>query len=177
MHQRQVIRDAVATALTGATAAGDSVFPSRVLPYVLPDLPVLSVYTPRDNVDQESATTAPRELTRELTIIVEAMSSPGPSVDDTLDDLAAEIEAAMHADPYFGDVCADSILTTTEIELIEDGEKSLGWMALTYSVTYQTQAPEAPTDLDDFEEAYATHNVGNGVDDDQAAKDSITVRE
>lgn len=177
MHQRKLIRDAVTSILiAAATAAGSKVYPTRVLPFVLPELPVISVYTLDESVDPDSANTAPRELTRTLSVVIEAMSAPGPDIDDTMDALALEIETAMHADPYLGDVCVDSLLASTEIESIEEGDREVGWMALTYSVTYRTEAPDAPTNLDDFNTAYATHNLGNDVHTDEDAEDSITVQ-
>lgn len=177
MHPRKLIRDSVVSILSGATVAGTKVYPTRVLPFRLPELPVISVYTVDEVVDAESADTFPRELTRKISLVIEAMSAPGPNVDDTMDALALEIETAMHADSYLGETCEDSILESTDIESLELGDREVGWIALSYSVTYCANAPDFAVPTNDLNTVYATHNLGNAVHPDEDAEDSITVQE
>lgn len=173
-HQRQVIREAVHAALLGATSAGSRVYETRVVPNRLPELPALSVYALQDRVDQErSDTTAPRELQRELDLVVEGWVAAGGNADDAMDALALEVETAMHADPFFGGAAADSMLDSTSLEVLDEGDRFTGWFVMTYTVTYFTRAPAAPEDLDDFETAGATHNLAN----DNQAEDVFDVQE
>lgn len=179
MHQRTIVRQAIVAALTGATAAEARVYPTRILPLRKLELPAIAVYTLEESVDGESVNTAPRELTREAPVVIEALVAavPGANVDDALDDLALEIETAMHADPYLGGEAADSILDGTTMEVIEDGERMMGLVTLTYSVTYRTLAPEAPGNVADFLRVKSTENLGGDVHPDAQAVDEFDVQE
>src|SRR5918912_779283 len=106
-HQREVIRKAVQGQLLAAnTAAQDRVFATRLVPYRRMQLPAFAVYTPEEPVDPASQRTAPRELKRNLRLVVEAAvnegailrAAPVQNVDDALDDLALDIERAIDAD-------------------------------------------------------------------------------
>lgn len=167
MHQRQVIRTKVKDLLVaGATVAADRVFPSRILPLRALNLPAIAVYTNDDVVDPDSLQTSPRELTRELEVVIEGWVAAGAvtdpaveQVDDLMDDLAEEIETIMHLDPYLGDTVSESILANTETEIVEEGARTLGLLLMTYSVTYRCLAPVAPVLADDFKTVGAEHNV------------------
>ena len=256
-HQRTRIRNATVSRLLGATAAGARVYPSRVVPFRKGDLPVLCVYTLDEVADDDGS--APRELTRALDLIIEGWVMPGLNVDVALDDLALEVETAMHADPYLGaphvvsavddtldtltitahglvtgmgpaqmdssgavpggavrgqsyfiivldantvqlaltedgdpvdltsagtgtitltvSTVSDSVLTRTDLELVETGDREVGVLTLTYAVTYRTYAPEAPAGLDDFERVHDDWPLvgGSAPDPDDAAEDLFTV--
>lgn len=173
MHQRKVIRHAIRDALLGQTAAGLRVKATRVLSLRRSELPAIAVYTPEEAVDSDSVATAPRELTRQMPVVIEGwVSVAGEDADDAMDDLAEQIEAAMHADPYFGETVADSILDDTIMEVVQEGDRLMGFVALTYAVSYRTEAPEAPVGLDDFRTVHATHDVGG-----EPAEDQFTVQE
>lgn len=173
-HQRQLIREAVKDALVAAnTAAGSRVYKTRKVPHRLPELPAISVYTLEESVDPESATTAPRYLTRRMQLMIEAVMEcdPDENIDDALDDMALEIERAMHADDSLDGTCMDSIPAGTEIEVAIQGQREIGLLQLTYTVTYETNAPdEAPADLVDFETAHVSLNLDN----DQDTADQVT---
>jgi hypothetical protein len=171
-HQGQVIRDAVITRLTGATVAEDRVYPGWRLPIRKRELPAILVRANSEAIDDQES--APRELNRVMDLEVVGLIE----VEDdgnALYDLLAEIETAMHADPYFSDEAADSILEAVEFDVQEEGHRLVGAVQASYAVTYQTLAPEAPTDLDDFERAKATHNLGGDVHQDIDAEDEFVV--
>lgn len=177
-HPRKVIRHAVVDLLTAAsTAAGARVFATRVEPIKRTALPTISVYTLGEPVRPGADQTAPRELTRDVKVEIAGWvaHSDSLSVDDAMDDLAEQIEAAMDADPYLGGAAGDSVLESTEIEVRDDGERLIGIVALTYSVTYRT-SPEAPADLDDFLRAGVTHQIV-GAEANNTASDLVTVQE
>jgi hypothetical protein len=175
-HHRQLIRAAAVDMLTGQTDAGSRVYRTRSLPVRKIPLPAISVYTLEELVTPESVDTAPRELTRELPLLIEGWVRAGENVDDAMDELAVQIEAAMHADPYLRDTAAESILDSTVMEVIEDGDREMGLIVLTYAVTYRTLAPEAPTNLDEFLTAPTKYRVP-GTTDANDAEDLIDVRE
>lgn len=175
MHQRQLIRQTVRKALLDKTDAEDRVHATRVLPYRRQDLTVIAVYTLEESVAEDSLTTAPRELERNVTLVIEGWVTPGECVDDKMDSLAEQIETAMHCDPYFGGVVAESILDSTVTEYVVESDRESGLVILTYDVKYYSDAPIAPV-LDDFNTANIRHNLGNDVDPGDEASDLITVQ-
>ena len=175
-HQRTTIRQAVAALLSGETAAETRVYTTRVRPYRKGDLPAISVYTLEETVSADGSATAPRELERDLQLVIEAWVSPSETVDDDLDDLALEIETAMHADPYLGGAVGDSMLAATTLGVLEDGDGIMGVATLTYDVIYRTMAPAAPAGLDDFLEAGVTYDLGGTTHADDQAEDLAVVQ-
>jgi hypothetical protein len=180
-HPRTVIRTAIRDVLLGATSAAARVYKTRVLPLRKVELPAIAVYTLEEPVTADSINTAPRELTRQPAVTIEGWvkDTDGVDLDDALDDLALEIETAMHADPYLGGAAGESILSDTVIEVVEIGDRLLGMIALTYDVTYRTLAPDAPADedMDDFVTVEATHDIGGAVHEDEVGVDLFTVEE
>lgn len=175
LHQRTVIRRAVRDFLKGKTAAGNMVEATRRDKYRQNELPAIAIYTPADDVDEDSKDTSPRELKRDLTVRIVGRVKDSERVDDVMDALALEIENVMHADPYLGGVAGDSILRGTEVGIDDEGERPIGVITLTYSVTYRTAAPAAP-ELDDFNTADTKYDVGV-PEEEQQAHDVVTVQE
>lgn len=176
-HPRKLIRDAVVAALTGATAAGTRVKGTRVEPQRNTQLPAIGVYTLSEEVDAQSAGTAPRELTRDLKLEVAgwvADSSALP-VDDAMDALAEQIEVAMDADRYFGDTAANSILQSTEMSVLEENaaDPLIGIVKLTYTVTYRNFAG-VTSPADDFDRAGVT-TKRDGAGDNNTISDLVEV--
>lgn len=180
-HQRKLIRQAVVALLVGAnTAAGARVKATRFDPHKKSQLPAIAVYTTSEPVDLgASENTAPRELTRNVKVEIVGFVAHTDAlpVDDAMDDIAEQIEAAMDEDRYLGGKAADSILESTELEVVE-GEGSdpiVGVVSLTYSVTYRT-SPAAPDDLQDFRSVDAKHRIVGAVEANQA-RDEFVVQE
>jgi hypothetical protein len=164
-HPRQQIREAVTAALLNQTAAGSRVYETRVVPWKKAELPALAVYSLSEEVLDVSEGTAPRELKRVLRLAVEGAVWEGQNVDDAVDALSSEVEAAMHADPTFGVASVgDAILEGTEIEVSDEGDKLVGFVRWTYRVTYYTMAPGTAA-VDDFKRAGTTYEVGDGASD------------
>lgn len=182
LHQRKVIRDVVVGLLLGRTAAELRVLASRVVPYRKNELPAISVYTLDETVDGDSASTAPRELTRDLKLEIAgwvAHIPDGPLVDDAMDALALEIETAMDADPFLAGAVGDSILEGTTMAIRGEGDALMGIVTLTYAVTYRTLAPEPPAldSLDDFLTADTLYRPPGTPTDGEVAHDTILVQE
>jgi hypothetical protein len=197
-HQRKNIRDAVRALLLGKTSAGTRVFKTRLVPFRRLTLPAIAVYARSEPVDPESKNTAPRELRRELKLVLEAMVAEGstvagevvkgtdgtpngdgsPDLDDALDQLALEIERAMDADPTLGiDAVDTSILADSQLDVITEVEgraidPPVGLLTLTYAVTYFTSAPDAAdVVLDDLATVDTKTNVGGAQDPANQAED------
>lgn len=175
MHQRQAIREAVKNALVAAsTAAGSRVYETRVVPFHRVELPAIAVYATRDAVSPESKDTTARELTRTLQLEIVGAVRSSSNVDDALDDLALQIERAMHADETFGDVCGDCMLGETELAVDESGDKPIGFVRLIYDVTYRTWAPDAAdVELDDLSTVDVRYDI-NDLPTANEANDQIT---
>lgn len=140
MHYRQQIRDALAARLAAAeTRAGSNVFTSRARP-ILEILQkreaVLSVYT----ADEASKRAQDGYLLeRTLTVSVEAAVGGGDDLDDLLDLLAEQVEAAIDADPTLGNLLSDDMeLTTTSSEITSRGNQQVGAFRMDYEAKYLT---------------------------------------
>jgi hypothetical protein len=165
-HERQQIREAIAAALVGKTAAGARVFETRILPLRMPELPAVAVYSLSESSDDQQ--TAPRELKRRIDFAVEAAVKQGTNIDDALDAIALQVETAMDADPTFGGLASDSMLVGTQLDVVEEGDRMMGVAVLRYAVTYYTPERSATSAvLDDFE----TVDVRTSLGGEQAAAD------
>lgn len=127
-HARQTIREAAATLLTGLTTTGSRVFQSRMVPQET--LPCLLVTT---NDEEISPGAFEKQLDRRLTITVIGVAKATSNVDDTLDTIAAEVEAALGSDYRYE-------LTAIAVDFDETLEKPAGRIALTYTYRYFTTA-------------------------------------
>lgn len=178
LHQRQQIRTAVTAALVaGVGSVSSRVFETRMAPLPQTKLPAVSVYDDEESVTSESRATAPRELDRTVLVSVVAwiaLTEPA-SVEAALDAVSLEIERSMHADPTFGGVASNSVLSTTSKGLKVDGDRPMGAVELVYSVRYFTQAPEAAdVTLVDFETAKIDYSLaGEQTDSRDQAHDEL----
>jgi len=112
-HARKGIRDAAVTALTGLATTGANVFPGRQWPAENGKLPALLVYTA-----DELAEVANIGLTldRAVDLVIEGIVKQAVAdIENTLDIIATEVEAAIGADVTLSGACKHSILTSTEV--------------------------------------------------------------
>ena len=143
-HLRRQIRERAATTLTGLTTTGSNVFQSRVYPMENAGLPGLCIYTTDEAVEIQSMG-GTRNVSRDLTLIVEGYATDSANVDDTLDQIGKEIEIAMSGDITLNDLAQDSYLSSVEITLSGDGSTGIGKITHSYTVVYQNaeNAPDA----------------------------------
>ena len=141
-HPRKLIRDAVTAALIGNTSAGVRVYPTRKTEHLENELPVISVYTLSEDSE---LVIRPRELERDLRVMIECMVTANENADDDMDALALEVEAAMNADYTFGLTCFESELKSTDMDSVEDSGREVGILEMTYQFSYRTDAFVAPT--------------------------------
>jgi hypothetical protein len=171
MHERQAIRAAVIAQISGHTAAGTRVNGSRMGPVRESALPSICVYVDSEIVTPESLDTAPRDLTREADLRIEAYVGVAAGVDleAALDAIAEEIEIAMDSDVRHGGLVASSVLAGTELGLSDLGSRPLGVARLTYSIVYQTaQRLTEPVDI--FDTMHASYDLAGA----QAVADQLT---
>lgn len=180
-HPRKLIRHAMVDLLKAAnTAVGVRVFPTRVEPYKTSLLPAISVYTLADASEDgaQTSTTEPHEVDVEVAAWV-AHSDANPA-DDAMDDLAEQIEKAVHRDPRLGGKAYEEVrLRGTVMELAAvDGrsDPNVGIAVLTFSVRYLSDLTQGEA-TDDFVTAHAETELVGGVDDTEPAQDTFPVQE
>lgn len=179
MHQRRAIRDFVVNALlSGGTPAGPRVFKNRMATaFRRVDLPAITAYTLAETVDATQAD--PRLLFRTLTLeVVGAVEvTTDVNVDDALDDLASHIERVLHKDDTLGGAAKDSVLSSTEVGIDENGGRPVGMISLHYTVTYQTSAPDAADSepLDNFATADFRYSLDGAQAPADRAHDTLTL--
>ena len=143
-HLRRQIRERVATTLTGLSTTGSNVFQSRIYPMESAGLPGLCVYTQEESVGIQSMG-GTRNVSRDLTLIIEGYASASSNIDDTMDAIGKEVEVAMSGDIKLNNLAQDSYLTSVEITLSGDGATGIGKITHSYNVVYQNaeNAPDA----------------------------------
>jgi hypothetical protein len=142
-HVRQQIRDVAVTNLTGLTTTGTNVFKSRAYPLQDEEIPGLCVYTNTETNDEDTGKFDTFD-NREMVLQVDGYDKIVAGIEDSLDDIAVEVETAIMADPKFGGVAkfTDYLGFTTENSI--DGEQPIGRISIIFRVTYfvNTGAPE-----------------------------------
>ena len=141
-HARQQIREAVATLVTGLTTTGSNVFQSRVYRLQASELPALLVYTNSETVERSHMTTG---LVRELTLRVEGIAKALANIDDTLDTIGAEVEAALGGQEPAG--VEDLVLQSADVTINGEGEQQVGAIVMDFLVRYRTDQADPETIL------------------------------
>lgn len=143
-HVRQQIRDRVATLVTGLPTTGTSVYKMRR--YALDDakLPAICVYT----MDESSSliTIGSRTLRRVINVVVDIIiKGSSTTVSDSIDTICVSAEEAMAADFTLNGLAKSSVLTSSEIDVNVEGEKSIASARLVYAVEYITLITDVET--------------------------------
>lgn len=142
-HVRQQIRAALKTQLAGLDTTGGNVFENRVHNVPRDTLPALLISVESEDAERLSQA---GDLLRTASIVVEARAEGGDTLDDTLDTICAEVEAAIAADRTLGGLAKDTQPTGTDIPPF-DGDVSprSGMARMTFAVAYVTAAGDAET--------------------------------
>jgi hypothetical protein len=136
-HARQLIREQVATTLTGLSTTGSNVFQSRVYPLQESNLPALLIYT-KEESSEAIVMGSDRAIERELTLAVEAYVKNNTNSDDIIDDIAEEIESAIGADSTLNNKAKDVFLVSTDINYVGEGENPVAVATFNFLVNYCT---------------------------------------
>lgn len=143
-HVRQQIRDRVATLVTGLPTTGANVYKMRR--YALDDakLPAICVYT----TDESSSliTIGSRTLRRVINVVIDIIiKGSSTAVSDSIDTICVSAEEAMAADFTLNGLAKSSVLTSSEIDVNVEGEKSIASARLVYAVEYVTLITDVET--------------------------------
>jgi hypothetical protein len=132
-HARTAIRSSAVTAVTGLTTTGQRVYNTRIFPLAESNLPCLAVYTGDEGVERHAIGGL---LERQLELIVMGYAKGVSGVEDTLDAMAGEVEAAVTALTGAKDVVIRSLRT----EYDGEGEVPLASVELIFTVVYYTDS-------------------------------------
>ncbi len=134
-HMRKQIRDAVITLCTGLSTTGTKIFNHRVYPLGSNKLPGLCVYSQDENTIYQSIS-PPRSVMRTLNVVVESYVKSTTGYDDTIDQIALEVEKAITADVTLGGLAKDTKILGFTSEVSGDGEQPACVGIMQVQVTY-----------------------------------------
>lgn len=146
VHLRTLIRHRARQVLLDAGATADRVHPSRATPVQASELPTLLVYTTDEEV-LGRANESPRELDRQVQLVVEVVDRFEEELDDRLDAIALIVETVLQNDSVLrGGVAAEIQLESTEIEFVGDGDAMLARARIEFGVHYRTEIGQVYAD-------------------------------
>lgn len=139
-HPRTQIRRAFVERLTDATAAEERVFSGRLMPIEEPELPAIVVHTrDAEEIQDRSASGWNGYEQRRCIVSVICVAQSFDDIDEQLDDMAGQVEAALQSWTIPGFESSDAELLDTKSEDPEfDGSLATGATMLRYVVTYRT---------------------------------------
>lgn len=137
MHTRQAIRQALETLLTGLTTTGANVYASRVHPLAAPKLPCLLIFTDIERT-QYATIRLPRTQERILNVKLEAYVKGVSGCDDKLDEISAEVEAAIYSDTTLGGLVKDVKVVNFDSQFSGDGDQPVAVGLITVEVIYHS---------------------------------------
>ncbi len=141
-HARQTIREAVVSYLTGLPTTGAYVHDTRFYNHDV--LPCLTVFADNDSVDDELGTRTSQ--VRNLTIRVEVRAKGTSGIENTIDTICAEVEAAIYDDATLGGIALDTSLDATVIEYSVEQDQPIALALMSFNVDYVV-APGVPTTI------------------------------
>jgi hypothetical protein len=130
-HVRTQLRTALVATLTGLATTGNRVHASRMRPQGDANLPCLLVTTNDEQIDS----TVDAILLRDLSVSIRGFAMASAALDDTLDQIALEVESVMASNPR-------AIFERVEIDYDDELEKPVGAITLTYRIQYYTTAAD-----------------------------------
>lgn len=170
--ERKAVRQAVVNLISANISLGASkVFSTRVVPVHAEELPVVMVYALSEHAEVYNV--APVTLKRHLSLAVEIIAQASATVEDTLDNLAWEVEDILRSDQTLGNTVSDFTYKSTDISISENGEQLVGGLRLAYDCVYYTDELPSTGTIDDFVTADAVWLPNGATDDSPAAEDIV----
>ena len=138
-HARQQIRGAEGTALTGLSSVSN-VYESRIYNFDTTMLPALNIMTTNEEIDEElsSRSSSGFLLVRRLGVEVHALVMASSNSDDKVDQICAEVEAAVSANSSLQSLVKEITLRSTELELLAEAEQPVAKATITFEAVYAT---------------------------------------
>lgn len=141
-HVRQQIRDAVKSAVTNLNTTGSRVYVSRTYKLTDDNLPALRLYT--QDEETERLCKSPVYVKHTLPVAIECCAKQATDVDNKVDTITSEVEAAIVGDSTLAALIKDNQITATDIEYSTEQEQPLAIAKVTFTIIYTTidGAPE-----------------------------------
>lgn len=133
-HVRKQFRQAVALVVTGLATTGANVFQSRAYRLDANQLPALRVYTEGEEAQPLTIHT-PEVRQRTVTIVVAGVQKKLDTLEDTLDAISAEVEAALSSVVTVGAQKVPLVYLGTEVSVEDEGDFPTGEIQLRYQAT------------------------------------------
>lgn len=134
-HIRTRIRQNLVTTLTGLANTGSNVYDSRVYPMNAETLPGICVYTLSETSGYVSIN-PPRTLDKTITAAVEIYVQMIDTYDETLDQIAADVEEALYADLTRNNLALDTRVTSFDSTFSGDVEQPVVVGKLNVEIRY-----------------------------------------
>ena len=138
-HARAQIRNALVARLTGLATTGARVFASRFYVFDAATLPGLRIYA--DSEEKLGEHMGGRQM-RRVQFIVEAVAKQNATLDDTLDQIALEVETAIASEQTLGGLALGGVRYEGVDDFRTDGslEHPVGVWPLRFSADYDVDA-------------------------------------
>jgi hypothetical protein len=148
-HAREQIRDAIVTTVTGLTTTSTRVHSNRQYNLTEAELPALKVIT-GDMEQVEDYSDIYRFLTWDLSVTIEAHAQGKANVDETLEDILAEVQTALAADIQLATALSPKKvwfvnLDAATMDEFDEKAVSAGMLTMEYRVRFRTTAADPTT--------------------------------
>lgn len=144
-HIRKQVRDAARADLLGLPTTGANVFSGRVSPIDKGEMPCLNTFILDENAEWD---TVPN-IARTGRLVIEGRAQANDDLLDTLDQIAAEVEAKLYGATASLDLLLQNIdVPTTQIEIAEPSQgaaRRTGIIRILVPVTYRTAITDPTT--------------------------------
>lgn len=134
MHPRRYVIDKVYDLLKDHTNAGDRVYKNRVRPVDPSELPCILIYS----VSETETWQREIPLIRETTISIEILAEANSDLDETLDQIAAQVEEQIGATDNIENTVNEFRFISTTIEMVKEAGFPQGSAVLQYTAQYAT---------------------------------------
>jgi len=139
-HARKQIRDACEAALADLATTGANVFSDRAIAKADNQLPSLLVYVDSTRAERGDIGSTDREMSLKV-----RCRAAGAGAEDSLDQMAAEVEAALLSDVPLKALIKDIQFTGDDTEFAFPADKVLGQIILTFTLLVMTPEGDPTT--------------------------------
>lgn len=144
-HIRKQIRDKVARKLDFLNTTKRNIFKGRFYGIQAAKLPALLIYTSSESAEVTTMGTG-RNSDRILTLVVEGYAKSNAVIEDTLDQIAVEVEEAL-ANTTLDGLIRDIEYNGYELDANADPEQTVAVIRLTFSIEYSVAEDDVETAL------------------------------
>ena len=144
-HIRKQIRDKVARKLDFLNTTKRNIYKGRFYGIQAAKLPALLIYTSSESAEVTTMGTG-RNSDRILTLVVEGYAKSNAVIEDTLDQIAVEVEEAL-ANTTLDGLIRDIEYNGYELDANADPEQTVAVIRLTFSIEYSVAEDDVETAL------------------------------